>query len=311
MSTGSDATLAAVCGLAVALGGAGAVLAVRGRIVEPGRPARISRWQRVRAELPASWRQRGRWHAAAIAVAVVATWAYTGYPMQGLIAGLAMVGLPFLLHPEGAAGARPRIERLEALAQMLNQLAAVHKAGSTSLDRSLIAAVPNVPPVIRADIGRLAARLEAGWSPPNAYRAFADEQADGVIDHVMLLFQSHWRNKGSGLAAALEALATGIAQQAAGLRDEEARRAGTRKEARLVSLIFLGIVAVCTINGQWVGPYDTWYGQILLGVFAVMFVGAFAWLRRMARPEPEPRLFAPAQPAPGRTTHPASEGGVQ
>jgi hypothetical protein len=161
---------------------------------------------------------------------------------------------------------------------------------------------------LRDDIARLAERLESAWTPAAAYRAFADQQADGVVDHVVLLFQSHQRNRGSGLSSALEAMAASIGQQAADLREVEARRAGTRKEARQVSLFFLAVVAVCTLNGAWVAPYGTWYGQLLLALLAVLFVLAFAWLRRMARPEPDPRLLAPAKStATQRTTRATAE----
>jgi Flp pilus assembly protein TadB len=293
VSTGTDATLAAVCGMALTIGVSGAVLAVRGQEAAPTRPASkwTTRWQQAQAELPTAWRERGRWWLSAAGAAVIVVWAWTGYPVQGLVAGLAVLGLPYILHPEGSTGAR--IERLEALAQWLNQLAAVHQAGST-LERTIIASARNVPAALRADITRLAARLEDAWSPAVAYRAFAAEQADGVVDHVVLLFQSHQRSRGAGLSAALEALAASIGQQASDLRQVEADRAGVRKEARQVSLFTLAVVGVCMLNHAWTAPYGTWFGQLLLAFLAVMFVFALAWLRRMARSEPDPRLLAPA-----------------
>ncbi|MFD9030783.1 hypothetical protein ACFVZW_06450 [Streptomyces sp. NPDC059567] len=53
--------------------------------------------------------------------------------------------------------------------------------------------------------------------------------ADGVSDHVVLLFQSHAVYKGSGRSDAVEALAITIHQQAADARDIEnpAHRGGT------------------------------------------------------------------------------------
>jgi len=217
-------------------------------------------------------------------------WAYTGWPVQGLLAGAAVMGLPFVLHPGGPA--QSRIERLEALAQWLNHLAGVHTAG-ISLTQTIRASAKAAPAPIAANVQALAERLHSGMDAQHAFAMFADELADGVSDHVVLLMQSHALYKGPGLSAALEALAVTIHQQAADARDVEADRASVRKSSRQVSIVICIVVMGCMLNQAWSSWYATPLGQIVLAVLGGLFAWTLAWLRRIARTQPDPRLLEP------------------
>ncbi|MFF4748147.1 type II secretion system F family protein [Streptomyces sp. NPDC001268] len=295
--------LALVAACCAALATAALVMAVRearGRIPDRTRPASrlAARVQRAKAELPEKWQQRWRHLLAAAATVALLVWAWTGWPVHGLIAGAAVIGLPYLVHPGTAA--QQRTERLEALGQWLNQLAGVHTAG-INLTQTIRSSAKNAPRPIAPYVRALAERLRLGVEAHDAFALFADELADGVSDHVVLLFQSHAVYKGPGLADALEALAVTIHHQAADARGIEADRASVRKASRMVSLVICLIVTGCMLNGAWSGWYQTPLGQIVLAALG----GAFAWtlnlLRRIARTEPDPRLLNPLPTAPTTT----------
>ncbi|MFD7283844.1 type II secretion system F family protein [Streptomyces sp. NPDC059862] len=263
---------------------------VRGRVPDPLRPRRqfAARLHRAKAELPAKRQARWRYLVTTAGVVTLAVWAYTGWPIHGLLAGAAVLGLPFVLNP-GTSG-QARIERLEALAQWLNHLAGVHTAG-IGLPATIRASAKNAPAPIAANVRALSERLRSGMEAHDAFDLFADEMADGVFDHVVLLFQSHAVYKGPGLADALEALAVTIHQQAADARDVEADRAKVHKSARLVSIVICIVVLGCMLNEAWSAWYQTPPGQVVLALLG----GGFAWtlmmLRRIARTTPDPRLI--------------------
>ncbi|WP_330279137.1 type II secretion system F family protein [Streptomyces sp. NBC_00569] len=292
MTTNQLALAAACCSVLAALAVMSAVREVRGRVPDPVKPPSrmAARVQRLRSELPEAWRRRWRLLVTVAGVVALIVWAYTGWPVQGLLAGAAVMGLPFVLHPGGPAQAR--IERLEALGQWLNHLAGVHTAG-ISLTQTIRASVKSAPGPIAANVQALAERLRAGMDAQLAFAMFADELADGVSDHVVLLMQSHAVYKGPGLSAALETLAVTIHQQGADARDVEADRASVRKSSRQVSIVICVVVMGCMLNQAWSSWYASPLGQIVLAVLGGLFAWTLAWLRRIARTHPDPRLLEP------------------
>ena len=267
-----------------------AALELRGRAPDPARPpSRIRmRWERAKSDLPVAWRGRYRWLLAAAVAADIGTWSATGWPVHGLLAAAAVLGLPYLLQPGG--GVTARIERLEALAQWLRHLAGIHTAG-ISLQQTIASSAKAASAPIADQVRSLAERLRARQDPVAAYGEFAAQFSDGVVDHIVLLLQSHATLRGDGLGHALESLADSIGRQARDARDIEADRAKVRASARWVSLFIVLVAAVCLLNRTYAAPYGTAAGQSLLAVLGILFWGALAWLRRIARTRPEPRLL--------------------
>lgn len=256
-------------------------------------------------QLPVAWRQRYRPLLAVAVAAGLGVWVLTGWPVHGLVTAAAVAGLPFVLHPGGSPKAR--IESLEGLAEWLNQLAGVHVAG-LSLEQTVRSSAPNAPEPVRAQVQQLAARLDHGWPAEDAYRALAADLDDGVVDHVVLLLQTHARDRGPGLSRALEALSESLGQQVADAREIEADRAKVRTSARWISLFVLGTVVVAMANRAYTAPYGTPQGQVLLVVLGGMFAFLLVRMHLMSRSAPQPRLLdtAPAT-APGRGEAPAAE----
>ena len=292
MTVSQLSLVAACCAILALLAAAAAVRELRGRTLDPVKPASrlTSRIRRAKAELPEKWRNRWRQLVTVAATVTLVVWAWTGWPVHGLLAGAAVLGLPFLLNPGNAA--QMRIERLEALGQWLNHLAGVHTAG-ISLAQTVRASAKNAPAPIAPNVRALAGRLRAGTDIQDAFALFADELADGVSDHVVLLCQSHAVYKGPGLADAFEALAVTIHQQAADARDVEADRAKVRKSSRMVSVVICVVVIGCMLNDAWSGWYQSPLGQIVLAFLGALFAWTLSWLRRIARTKPDPRLLDP------------------
>jgi Flp pilus assembly protein TadB len=295
MTTSQLALVAACCAVLTLLAIVAAVRELRGRVPDPVKPnSRMAdRIQRAKSDLPEKWQNRWRHLVITAAVATLVVWAWTGWPVHGLLAGAAVLGLPFILNPGTAAV--HRIERLEALGQWLNHLAGVHTAG-ISLPQTIRASAKNAPGPVAPNVRALSERLRSGMESHDAFALFADELADGVSDHVVLLFQSHAVYKGPGLSDALEALAVTIHQQAADARDIEADRAKVRKSSRMVSVVISIVVVGCMLNEGWSGWYQSPAGQIVLAVLGIMFAWTLSWLRRIARTKPEPRLLDPLPP---------------
>ncbi|MFJ4576843.1 type II secretion system F family protein [Streptomyces sp. NPDC088846] len=292
MSTSQLALVAACCAVLTLLAIFAAVREIRGRIPDAAKPTSrmTGRIQRAKAELPEKWQRRWRHLLTTAGVVALVVWAWTGWPVHGLLAGAAVLGLPYVLNPGTAA--TQRIERLEALGQWLNHLAGVHQAG-ISLPQTIRASAKAAPAPIAPNVRALADRLRSGMEAHDAFALFADELADGVSDHVVLLFQSHAVYKGPGLSDALEALAVTIHQQAADARDIEADRAKVRKSSRMVSVVICIVVVGCMLNDAWSGWYQSPVGQIVLAALGGLFAYTLRWLRKIARTEPDPRLIAP------------------
>jgi Flp pilus assembly protein TadB len=292
VNTSQLALVAACCAVLAVIAVVAAVREIRGRVPDPTKPkSRMTgRIQRAKAELPEKWQHRWRHLVTTAGIVTLVVWAWTGWPVHGILAGAAVLGLPYVLNPGTAA--TQRIERLEALGQWLNHLAGVHQAG-ISLPQTIRASAKAAPGPIAPNVRALADRLRSGMEAEDAFALFADELADGVSDHVVLLFQSHAVYKGPGLSDALEALAVTIHQQAADARDIEADRAKVRKSSRMVSMVICVVVVGCMLNDAWSGWYQSSLGQIVLAVLGGLFAYTLRWLRKIARTQPDPRLIDP------------------
>ncbi|MEW1699337.1 MULTISPECIES: type II secretion system F family protein [unclassified Streptomyces] len=298
MNSSQLALVAALCALVMVLAGLIALREWRGRPIDLAKPAsRTSRIHEAKASLPEAWQRRWRALITTAGITVLVVWAWTGWPVHGVLAGAAVLGLPFLLNPGTAA--EQRIQRLEALGQWLNGLAGIHTAG-ISLVQTIRASARNAPAPVAANVRALDERLRSGMDSKEAFALFADELGDGVVDHVALLFQSHAANMGPGLSSALEALAVTIHQQAADARDIESDRAKIRKSSRIVSIVISIVFVGCMLNEAWSAWYQSPAGQLALAILGGLFAWTLSWLRRAAATKPDPRLLNPldqAEPA--------------
>jgi Flp pilus assembly protein TadB len=225
------------------------------------------------------------------------TAALTGWFVAALLVPAVLVGLPILLSaPPGGS----KIARVEAMEEWTRSLSGVLTAG-VGLEQALIATLRSTPEPIRPEVTHLVARLRARWATEAALRAFADEVNDATGDLVAANLILGARRRGAGLASVLEALAESVAADVRARRQIEADRAKPRATARYVTLITVGVLLVLALTGQYIAPYASPLGQVILAVLLSMYVATLVWMRTMATGKPLPRFIGAAVREAGRT----------
>jgi Flp pilus assembly protein TadB len=277
------ALFAAIAGVLIT---SGILLAVvGGRRTDAPLRAKTKRARGARAGLVRSRRAR----ILAAGGVSLAVWAVTGWPVAGAVVAVTILGLPVLLGT-GKAAARG-IDRIEAVEEWTRRVADVLVAG-TGLEQALVASLATCPDPIRPEVTALCARLSARWTPEQALRAFADDVDDAAADLVAAALVLAARRRGPGLARVLTSVADSVAEEVVVHRKVEAERAKPRATARAVTLITLGMVGVGALNGDYLAPYATGLGQLVLAAIAGGFVGCLAWMRALTLSAPEPRFLA-------------------
>lgn len=223
-------------------------------------------------------------------------WVITGWVLALVIAPVALIGLPALLSVPPAA---TQINRLEAMEEWTRSLSGVLTVG-IGLEQALVATLRSTPAPINAEVTRLVARLRARWDTEAALRAFADELDDATGDLIAANLILGARRRGAGLASVLEGLAESVAADVRARRQVEADRAKPRATARWVTLISASVLVILALSGEYVEPYSTAIGQLILVVLLAAYVGTLIWMRRMATGKPLPR-FLETRPDPVAT----------
>ena len=271
-----------------ALGGALMVAGILGVIVgmipSPERPAAPRRGSPV-ARLRLSRRSRVLLGSGLIVGVVVAL--VSGWLLAIFLVPLAAVGLPFLL---SASDGQDRIARLEAMEEWIRSLSGVLTAG-VGLEQALIATLRSAPAQVRPEVSRLVARLRARWATEAALRALADDLDDSTGDLIAANLILGARRRGAGLAAVLESLAESVAADVRARRAIEADRAKPRTTARWVTLITVGVLIVLGLTGDYVAPYRSGLGQLVLALMLAAYGGVLVWMRRMAAGRPLARFI--------------------
>ena len=234
----------------------------------------------------AAGRRRTLWSAAATAAAAV--WLASGWPVAGALTGLAVVGVPWLLAQFSAGSAV--VERLEALQEWVRRTSDVLAAGG-GLEQTLIRSARNAPEPIRLEVAALAARLQARWPTDRALLAFADDLDDAAGDLVVAALLLGAELRGPGLARVLTELAASLTEEVTMHRKVEADRAKPRANARWLLLITVAAAGLAALNGDYLAPYGSGMGQLVLAVIAALVVGCLLWMRRLTAAAPSSRFL--------------------
>ena len=211
----------------------------------------------------------------------------TGWVIALAVAPLALAGIPVLL---AAPPAQREVQRLEAMEEWVRTVAGTLGAG-VGLEQALLRSLRSTPEPIKPEVTRLAGRLRARWATEDALRAFADDLDDPTGDLVAANLSLGARRRGGGLATVLGALAQSVGEDVRARREIESDRAKPRSNARLITGITLSVLVFLSLSGNYIAPYGTPIGQVLLGTFLALYVGMLIWLRTMARGKPMPRFI--------------------
>ncbi|MFD3959209.1 MULTISPECIES: type II secretion system F family protein [Streptomyces] len=254
------------------------------------------------ARTPTSWWARGQTRMAGAALAGLGVWLFTGWLTGGLVTVAVVLGLPWLLNTSGSG--KTQIDKLEAIEEWVRRMSDIHTVG-VSLEATIQRSLETVPKAIREEVQLLVSRQQAGWVPQDAYRAFADDLNDAMVDEVVALLILHVEDRGSGLSKAMRELADALQHEVLARREVEADRQKPRTNDRWVTIFCLGIFGITAFSGTYVEPYNTLTGQLVLAFVAVAFVLVKIWMRRMAILEPAPRFLSPADRSGGQITEEA------
>lgn len=259
---------------------------------KPATPNPVSRWRGAMDSSQANERERARARArtAIAAAAGLLLWIVTGWFVLGLLLVALVTGLPWLMNPNKATAVR--IDQLDALAEWTRRLSDVLLLG-TGLEQAIITSRKTAPAVLEAEISELSARLLSGWKPEDALRAFANTLSDATADKVAAALVLRSADRGPGLAAALADLADSVREEVRQRRQIEADRAKPRTTVRWMTFMTLGVVLFGAFSTEYVAPYGTILGQLVLTLLLLGFGGTLAWMRSLASYRPTPRFLEP------------------
>lgn len=246
--------------------------------------------------------------AAGVLVAVVTRWPVAaGATVAAIYLWPTMFG--------GGRVAAGQIDRIEALATWTESLRD-SIAGSIGLEEAIRHSLNAAPPILRPALQRLDGRLRVQIPLPHALAGYAEEFEDSSADLVVAALILNSKLRGPGLVATLSALATAAREEIDLRRRIEEGRKSLRRTAMIIvgaTGLFAGGLTV--LSRDYVAPYSTPFGQVMLAIVLSVFAGGLMWVRSAANIRAPERFLvgveqidAALQPAPSMI---ASRGEVR
>jgi Flp pilus assembly protein TadB len=240
----------------------------------------------------ATARSRRLWWAV---LAGLVGWVVTGWPALAGIVVLAAWGLPRLF---GGGQRRALIAQTEAIAAWTEMLRD-SMAAADGVEQAIEATVPIAPRPIRPAVALLdAARRSRPL--PEALRDFGAEVDHPSADLVVQALVIAAEGEGTDFSKVLSRLAAITRGEVRMRLRIEVGRAALRTSARMILVILcVGVVGIALLSRDYLEPYSSAEGQVILVVATGLFAGGCVLLERMSRIE-LPQRFAPRprRPAP-------------
>lgn len=191
----------------------------------------------------------------------------------------------------GARNERDAITRVEGLATWIEALRDTI-AGAVGLEQAIPATAVNAAPSIRPALNLLVDRLRVREPLPDALAKFADDLDDPSADLVIAALILNARLRGPGLRDVLSALADSARDELDVRRRVEASRRSTRRSVQVVVGVIVVVAGLLVLfNQQYVEPYETFEGQLVLAGVLLVFGLSVLWLRRLAGVEEAERFL--------------------
>lgn len=213
---------------------------------------------------------------------------FTSWPAAGIwgfIVGFLAVS-PWI----AAQRRRAEIDRTESIATWVESLRDT-MAASAGLEEALRQSGVVAPSPIRREVRSMVARLQH-QSVQQALRRFAGDMRHPLADQVVAsILLASSRSAGS-LRPILELTSAAARDSGAMLREVESARTSSFQQARLAIAISLGLMFFMVAqNREFLEPFDTIVGQIVLFIILGAFFGSATMLYRMSRPQRPERVF--------------------
>jgi hypothetical protein len=203
----------------------------------------------------------------------------SGWPVGAVAAALAAWWIPL----PGRRNARHNAEaRTDALAQWC---ASLRDAAGTArgIEGVLMATAPAAPAPIRAEVMRMATRLEA-QRLDDVLDRLADDLDHPIGDLIATALRLASRSGTRRVRQVLGDLATAAELEASMRRRVEVARQRPRSTLQLVAVIITVFVAGLVLFARdYLAPYDTAIGQLVLAGIAFYWAAGFWWMARLGR----------------------------
>ncbi|PGH48885.1 type II secretion system F family protein [Streptomyces sp. Ru87] len=280
---------ALLSGIGVGGGLALLIVAVRGL---PAKPAH----EKARAGERAQELVRfvGRRGSIAICVGLVVL-LFTRWIVAGAAAGILVFAWDRLFG--GAAEERAAMRRVEALAAWTESLRDTI-AGAVGLEQAIPASARAAAPALRPHLDALVDRLRSRTPLPDALQILADEIDDASADIIVAALILNSRLRGPGLREVLGALAKSAREEVDMRQRVMSQRASTRRSVQIVIGVSVAFVlGLAVFNRDFVAPYGTPLGQLVLGCVCGLFAMGFWWLRKLSSIETPDRFLTRDEPS--------------
>ena len=267
------------------------VLGVRGTVNDPSRPPSPAARLIKALRRPAMARRVAAGVVVGLLVLVV-----TGWPVAALGLG-ALIALWPRLFGGSAAEAR-QIAELEALVVWVESLKDTI-AGRASLEHAIPTSAAAAPDLVRPALLRLVGRIRARVPLEEALRALAADLDDPSAELVIAALILNVRRRGDGLREVLAGLATSAREELEMRRRVSAERVQLRRGVQLIVGVTVAVAAFLTIfNPEYLEPYDSPTGQVVLVLVMAIFAVSLVRMRRLSSQQPVPAFLARPDRAP-------------
>lgn len=211
---------------------------------------------------------------------------FTGWVVGAVLSVLAVLGLPRILGSN--VDHQRQLERIEAIAGWTEMLRDTLVAAA-GLEQAILATASTCPEPIRDEVTELAVKLERGERLVQGLRDLADQLRDPIADLVVSALVLASEHQARQLADLLGELAIEAREQATMRMRVDAGRACTRTSVRVIVITTILFAAgLVVLNRDYLSPFDSTFGQLVLLLVGALFVTAFAWLMNLSRfREPE------------------------
>ena len=164
-------------------------------------------------------------------------------------------------------------------------------SSGAGLQQVIIATAPIAPVPIRPALDRLQARRRAGVPLTEAIAGLAEDLNDPTGDLVVSALLLAAKGEARDLANLLGQLAE-IARENATIRlQADAARGKTRTATRAITGLTITMALVLTLIARnYLDPYSTLTGQVVLALVLAEFAASLWWIQRLNRTHP-PRRF--------------------
>lgn len=182
----------------------------------------------------------------------------------------------------GSREERLAITRIEGLAAWTESLRDTI-AGAVGLEQAIPATTINAAPSIRPALNLMVDRLRVREPLPDALMKFSDDLDDSSADLIVAALILNARLRGPGLREVLSALAESARDELDLRRRVEGSRRSTRRSVQIVvGVIGLMSGALVLFNRNYVQPYTSVEGQLVLALVLAIFAASVFWLRRLS-----------------------------